>query len=33
MPAPDSTDHYEAFVELFTAHEQRLRPFVRSLVP
>ncbi|GAB5561635.1 MAG: sigma-70 family RNA polymerase sigma factor [Synoicihabitans sp.] len=33
MPDPDPTDRYEEFVELFTAHEQRLRTFVRSLVP
>jgi RNA polymerase sigma-70 factor, ECF subfamily len=33
MPPPLSSDPYEAFVELFTAHEQSLRTFVRSLVP
>jgi len=33
MTSPDPTNHYEEFVELFTAHEQRLRTFVRSLVP
>ncbi len=34
MPsAPDSPDHYEAFVELFTRHEADLRAFTRSLLP
>ena len=33
MPDLPDKDHHEAFVELFTAHEQALRAFVRTLVP